>query len=491
MERYVHLRSVDDEYEHLESTLPSRARSGGAAAGVGGTPPAEEVESGPEANESRRHTDATENGGSGDVGGDVVGDGDVDVNGGGQRDNKVEPTVEDRACEGDDGQGGNDGAQSDTVRQGQRPEHGFSYESEDHTKSSPAVFVPLQEPAETFHQDDSAARSVNRCQHRRRNTRPGWGDAVDGAAAESYPSPSTPLPYHYHYRSPSCSPRLSPRPARSPYRQEGVGERVSTGRGEARQPRHSGQREEEMEEKNINASSRSDIGGGQGNGFPWPQVAGEEGHVGESSHAEEPRAWNNAGNEDPDTETPPQERENGDEDLNAGNGEVLGSSSGTRRASSTKAPTPHADSRGSRNTHKLASGVDDGHDCLPSIHEVLRENQQSKEHPETGSLCPSERRQSGGDVPEEGAFSADDDGHVKAHREGSIDFGEVGNGCGGSVVFFDNRDGEGERARGEDMEGGQEAWWQPESGSVLGGLAFSFERDTSSVVSATSEREVT
>lgn len=78
--------------------------------------------------------------------------------------------------------------------------------------------------------------------------------------------PATP-PSSYHYRSPSCSPRLSPRPCRSPYRQEGVGTRESSGRGSgdnSRVSQHQGQPQPQEEPERKEAG---DGAGPEGRGM--------------------------------------------------------------------------------------------------------------------------------------------------------------------------------------------------------------------------------
>lgn len=477
----MHLRSVDDEYEHLESTLPSRARTGGAAGGVGGTPAAEEVESGAGAGETRERPDGTANEDGGDGDGDGGGNGAVDGDSGGNGDadgrseNGVGPTPEEhRECDGDDDAGGDNGLQGDTFREQRRPEHNFPGESGDRDESPPAASVPFGEQDEANHHNPHVARGGSWSEDRRHDTHAEWSAAVGGDAAERHPLPSSPLPYHY--RSPSCSPRLSPRPARSPYRQEGVGERVSSGRGEVRR----GQRQEELAQKDNSHFTRGDVSSLKGSEFRRLDVESEKGQAGESSRADVTGAWDNAATGYPGSKVPAHGRENG--------GTSLDAKRAVHCASPIATLTPRAGLCGSRDTPILPGCVGQVGDCVRP--EIRTDIQQPKRHPGTSSPAGSTRRRSGADTAQEQTFWANNDGNVDDDGKGSVDWGGFGNKHGGSVVFFDNQDGQGEGVGDEGKSDGEEGWWQPESGSVLQGLEFSFQRDPSSVVCGTSGTEV-
>ena len=101
----------------------------------------------------------------------------------------------------------------------------------------------------------------------------GGGDTVDDASVaadcdgrvesrvegvDDDQQPRTPCsPSAYHYRSPMCSPRLSPRPTRSPYRQEGVGRRETAERGKHERSRSRGHGSELPVEVDADARGRT------------------------------------------------------------------------------------------------------------------------------------------------------------------------------------------------------------------------------------------
>lgn len=423
MERYVHLRSVDDEYEHLESTLPSRARNGGAAAGVGGNPQAEGVEGGPDAgaNENGGDADTVIGSGNGDGGGDLGGDlGDIEPPEG-DRDGEQEGCDVNEAS-GQDGGTPNSRTSSRHKQQQQQQQPpectgGVGNQGE----SSPAPLFPPENSTETC-----SHRDVERSGHpvggygveslpgeRGRSTAPGGG-----AGDKRHRSPSAP-PSPYHYRSPSCSPRLSPRPARSPYRQEGVGVRESSGRGESKL----GERQDGPE-KNPVSSSTSAPG----------DVDGPRGRVVASG--------------------------------DGGGGGGATATAGVRQASGQ----PQAGGGGEANLG--------GHDVWPGQQQLF------SQHTEMGPSNTAGlglQRPPWVEEPEEGSLagSAYVVGHGGEGEKGSVRSGGFDDGYEGSVVFMDNQNRQGGVGGGQgdedkaDSEGGED-WWHPESGSVLRGVGFSF-----------------
>lgn len=180
-EHYVHLRSVDDEYEHLESTLPPRARQGAA----GGAPP-----------------EAQRGGGGEDGGGGNSNDG---------------------SGSGGEGAGGGDEGVQNAEETNER-HRSDSPGGDRRNQAAPTSFSPSAENGGRRRKPGSGfAKGAT-----------GGGSPSDGGAGADEPDASPFAPSPYHYRSPSCSPRLSPHPARSPYRQEGVGGKESSDRGDRR-----------------------------------------------------------------------------------------------------------------------------------------------------------------------------------------------------------------------------------------------------------------
>lgn len=170
----MHLRSVHDEYENLESTLPPRARQGGAGAGTAGS--ADGDTAGPHA---------------------------------GTTSYEAEIPGADGGTKGA-GENGGDG----------RAEEEFNHQN----PVNDSINGDRQASPSTQMQSEGTAESIADDVER------GRGTAARGSSGQQYVGVP---PSEYHYRSPSCSPRLSPRPARSPYRQEGVGGRESPGRFES------------------------------------------------------------------------------------------------------------------------------------------------------------------------------------------------------------------------------------------------------------------
>ena len=267
VERYVHLRSVEDEYEHLESTLPSRARGGGGAAGgVGGNPPAEGVEGGPGASDVGGDLDTVNEGGSGSAAGeDLVGNAPARSDEGGTEGHSV--------AEGSgqaDGPGGG-GPLHQQPQHNQQPDCQGRVGSQDEPSSPP--FAPPERPTGARHHDDDAELPLDATKAealpRRRDDHAGvaspaeplLGVGTKRTGDKRYPA-TPPPPSSYHYRSPSCSPRLSPRPGRSPYRQEGVGTRESSGRGDSsRASRKQGHRPREEAEHKGDIGASGDVPG--------------------------------------------------------------------------------------------------------------------------------------------------------------------------------------------------------------------------------------
>ncbi|CAM9496526.1 unnamed protein product, partial [Ectocarpus sp. 12 AP-2014] len=81
------------------------------------------------------------------------------------------------------------------------------------------------------------------------------------------------------------------------------------------------------------------------------------------------------------------------------------------------------------------------------------------------------------------------DYHFGAHRGAPVDFPDLGSEYGGSVVFLDNQNRQGERGREDGELGGEEGWWQAESGSALNGMEISFEGDNVSVLNVAGKED--
>lgn len=428
VERYVHLRSVDDEYEHLESTLPSRARSGGGTGGVGGNPQAEGVEGDPGASENRGDADTVIEGADGD-GGDV---------GDGGPTRKAEPQgrVRDGGHEGSNGSqaSSQDGAPKSIAsirheqQQQQPPECTGGVRNQ--CEFSPATFLPPEHTKGSLYRDggapharlgaerpdDSAGGSrVESCPgEKERSTAPGR------AGDKRHISPSAP-PSPYHFRSPSCSPRLSPRPARSPYRQEGVGGRESSSRGESKRGCQEGGRREGPEHSVNSTSGPSD-------------KDGPRGHVADGRGAD--------------------------------------ATAGVRQSGGQAQAGREGEEHGKEATENF-----DRPDVWP-------DHQLFSHQTTTGSHSTESQRPPWVDAPE-GSFagSASGVGHSRDEKD-SVGFDGSGDGYEGSVVFIDKHDHQsgGEGGQGEDLAGGEESWWHPEGGSVLRGVNFSFESQKEPVV---------
>ncbi len=272
MERYVHLRSVDDEYEHLESTLPSRARGGGAAGGVGGNPPAEGVESGPGSNDVGGDLE-TVNEGSGSASGEehLIGNRPSRSSGGGSEGCNVDEGS--GQAEGPSGGGSRHPHQHPQQQQQQQPDgRGRGGDGDGTPSPKPFSGEQLEWPTGIpfpYQEDNDAAAAPGGATRaeatpRRDDTTleeplPGGVNRTGGKRHPEIPTSS------HHYRSPSCSPRLSPRPGRSPYRQEGVGTRESPGRGggdTSRANRQQGQPQQEEAGDGAGPEGRGIVGDG-------------------------------------------------------------------------------------------------------------------------------------------------------------------------------------------------------------------------------------
>ncbi|CAM9408341.1 unnamed protein product [Ectocarpus sp. 12 AP-2014] len=80
------------------------------------------------------------------------------------------------------------------------------------------------------------------------------------------------------------------------------------------------------------------------------------------------------------------------------------------------------------------------------------------------------------------------DYHFGAHRGAPVDLPGLGSECGGSVVFLDNQNRQGEGGREDGGLGGEEGWWQAESGNASNGMEISFEGDNVSVLNVAGEQ---
>lgn len=465
VERYVHLRSVDDEYEHLESTLPSRGRSGGAAGGVGGTPGAEGVQSGPGANQNGGDNDTTVNEGRGFDDGGLGGDGGPGIGqSAGERRN---------GGAGDGGRCQHGGAERCSPRQRHQQQPNAPGGSQSHGEPASAPFVPLDQRAGMNHLDDDDS-SQRHAAHRDTAPREGPAGILEQhpPAGESGVAPSLKAegkpfisPSPYHYRSPSCSPRLSPRPARSPYRQEGVGGRESSGRGESK--RTSSQRGPAEEGYSFSRGGVKDPGGSSSNSDD-PGAARrdrqEEGAAciggvknSDGMMAEETgeKCWFSGDGPSPPTEEARQAKNN---------------DSGDSRTSTR----PLASGGGG----DVVDGLQPGLGCqkTPFV-QNLEAGGDNFEHPLRGDTLADALREAGDD-------------HLGAHRGAPVDFTGLGSEYGGSVVFLDNQNRQGEGGREDGELGRAEGWWQAESGSALNGMEISFEGDNVSVLNVAG-KEVT
>eukprot|EP00752_Nemacystus_decipiens_P012420 g11003.t1 len=434
VERYVHLRSVDDEYEHLESTLPSRARSGAAAAGVGGSPPTEGVESGPGENEN-------------------IGDGDTVIGGGGgdsdgQSASGEEPALTRNLQERGEGRRALDGAPAHNG--GTQSQGSCQQQPGPQASSSPSV--PPEQRLEFPYQDGDAElnAAIPQGEATPRSGSSGESFVEVPAAAErarQHPS-SPPPPSAYHYRSPSCSPRLSPRPMRSPYRQEGVGGRESSGReGSTRKGRGERERREEPEGPACIPAGGGDDAARVGRHPGAPSQA-----VGKGKHGD-------VASENDDAKTDEREGK-GAEREKKGGARVRRSSSGTLPLSPQPGPVPsHGDER-----HRGAGARGSGGDDV---------------RPDAWSDAEGARKPSAiatGLDESEGAFVGSGSGGGGDGGLEGVGLGEPGglpDGYEGSVVFIDNQSHEG--GNGQNHSTADEGWWQPESGSVLQGVEFAFE----------------
>lgn len=181
-EHYVHLRSVDDEYENLESTLPPQARQGGT--GGGGTA------AGADGDTVRPPTGAAGYGAEGPH------------------------------------QDGDDTGTANESRNSNRQEE----------ETGQYFNCPNSVGGDERHYEEPTSSSRNMQRNDGFNVENvGGAEGAEGAERDRIPNAARrgaewSQPTGFHYRSPNCSPRLSPRPARSPYRQEGVGGRESSGR---------------------------------------------------------------------------------------------------------------------------------------------------------------------------------------------------------------------------------------------------------------------
>lgn len=264
VEHYVHLRSVDDEYEHLESTLPPRARQGAAAAA--GAETAGDGAPG-----------ACEDGTSVNAGGREAGQR-AEASGSSSDD----PGAVERGHGGDEGT--NDGIRkSGPINSKDQCEERQAYYPGVGEHSRPSESSPA--PQSTSPQTGSSRHGHEDTAGARRNGNATAEVSGVGAGGRRHPSPSPPSP-SYHYRSPSCSPRLSPRPARSPYRQEGVGGRESSGRGERRRwhAREEQQHQEDVPARGVGLSAADDTEAGRGRsvGGTYCSAGEENGKGGES-----------------------------------------------------------------------------------------------------------------------------------------------------------------------------------------------------------------
>eukprot|EP00903_Cladosiphon_okamuranus_P016310 g15042.t1 len=442
VERYVHLRSVDDEYEHLESTLPTRARNGeaGAAGGVGGNPPAEGVEGGPGDNET---------------GGDV----DTVVDGG---DSDGRPAAQAEPAEGTSHRGKRDGRNVDGGSEhnsGARSESPRQPQPERQTSSS--LYVSPEQRIEIPCRDNDA--EPNAALPRRLDAAHGGGPikpsfeetplppgeaAPVGTEGRRHPSPP---PSAYHYRSPSCSPRLSPRPMRSPYRQEGVGGRESSGRAEsARGSCENGERREESAEP---ACSYGGAGG---------DAARRRGHAEGSEHVVGGRKHGDmaGGDDGAKTHRREEKEDEGEEEEGAGG---LDSLAGVLACSPLPGPVPSRGDGGNRGASAEGSGGDDV-------------------RPDAWSSSVARVAASEGAFVGSTGGGPSDDGLEGAEFGESAGFGE---GYEGSVVFIDNQSHEDERGQYSPLAHAEEGWWQPGSGSVLRGVDFAFEEEDDSAAANT------
>lgn len=212
-EQYVHFRSVDDEYEHLESTLPPRARHGAADTGATGEGAGGRAE--------ERASDVDEQGG-----GDIFG-----ASTPGRERRSEESAVENpgetagKSEAWDDETAPRHAVQTGIGMPPEVPGEGYTAYEEDGTTSQredQARYFPV-ETSNYASESDIARGGDDRGKSKAE---------LNGRPCHSQQQRQQPSPSLYHFRSPSCSPRLAPRPVRSPYRQEGVGAKERSGRGE-------------------------------------------------------------------------------------------------------------------------------------------------------------------------------------------------------------------------------------------------------------------
>lgn len=424
VEHYVHLRSVDDEYEHLESTLPPRARQG-AAAGA--------ETAGDEA------PGVGEDGTSVNVGGGVAGR-EAEASGSSSGD----PCAAERRHGSVEGtaEGVRDNGPNNSVDQ---HEHRQEFPGAGEHKHSESSSAPQSSSPQT-------GRSRHGREYNAGTRRNGNAPSVAGvgASVRRHPSPSPPSP-SYHYRSPSCSPRLSPRPARSPYRQEGVGGRESSGRGERR--RWYAREEQHQEDEPATAvglSAATDKEEGRERSVVGPDCStGEENRKGSESG----------------TFVEEQGDEGGDARRRA-----IGSCSVVAPPVSAPVPRSYLEE-----AYDIA-GAQSERDVNGGIGSALRCNTNKSANTKSDFRPPWD------DAPPGIAMSGVDGGGG-LNGEGSVDSGE--NRCG-SVVFFDNNSNKG--GDGDSTGAGGGDWGQTESGSALKGLPIFCGGDATSVFNSSGEK---
>ncbi|CAM9765216.1 unnamed protein product [Ectocarpus sp. 4 AP-2014] len=94
-----------------------------------------------------------------------------------------------------------------------------------------------------------------------------------------------------------------------------------------------------------------------------------------------------------------------------------------------------------------------------------------------------------GDPSADALREAGDD-RLGAHRGAPVDFTGLGSEYGGSVVFLDNQNRQGEGGREDGELGGEEGWWQAESGSALNGMEISFKGDNVPVLNVAGKEDI-